>query len=765
MRAVRILILVAAVVVTFGAPSATQAATARVSVTGTSTQANDGSLDADPNEDGNLVAFSSRATNLVTDSNGVTDVFVRDRLASMTTRVSVSTAGVQANDFSDSSALSDDGWHVVYRSFATNLVGFDTNGVWDIYARNRQAGTTTMVSLTTANGLANGDSEQPSISDNGRYVAFTSVASNLAALATDVGYDVFLRDRDTDADGIFDEGGAVSTTLVSVDGTGTSSGNHFSFAPQISGNGRYVSFISYASDLGPSDTNGLSDVYVRDVQAGPTVRVSESSAGAEGDTDSYPGGISDNGRYVAFRSYATNLVSGDTNGMDDIFLRDRDTDGDGIFDEAGAVSTTRVSVSTAGAEADGPSNEAAISGDGLLVLFRSHATNLVSGDTNGTGDMFVRNVLNGRTTRVSIDSSGNQSDGDSSQPVVSGNGCAMVFGSVATNLAPSDTNGDADVFLYGGDRDGDALCDDWETGGIDYDGDGTVDLALNSSPFNANMNHKDLFAEIDWMDCNQGGCVMFDTHNHQPLAGTLTDVTNAFAAAPITNPDGLGGITLHLMSDEAVREIEPVLFLTRGAGATDDFDDIKAGNPANPCGAGASDGHFGTSADRSSGNCANILGARRLSFRYTIFGHNWTPGIGSAGVAELPGNDFMVTLGGWNALAITTAGGQRVTEAGTLMHEMGHTLNLRHGGGSDANCKPNYLSIMSYALTYENMDSTRPLDYSRQLLNPLNESSLSEPAGIGGPAGRRTIYGTGGTAHWGTPTPGWTGTTTRTRST
>lgn len=308
------------------------------------------------------------------------------------------------------------------------------------------------------------------------------------------------------------------------------------------------------------------------------------------------------------------------------------------------------------------------------------------------------------------------------------------------------------------DSDEDGLLDHWETTGIDFDGNGgTVDLALQSAPFNAKPDHKDLFVEVDYMP----GVAGASGHpSHQPIAAGMADVVTAFAAAPVTNPDAVNGITIHNLVDESVPEIASMTFSTRVTGPQNDFDDIKLGEPANPCGTGANDGHFGTSADRASTNCTNIIAARRLVFRYALFAHSYTEAPTSSGRSELPGNDFVVTLGaatpafytqihGGNCKAGESAVdcGRREAEQGTYMHELGHTLNLRHGGDQNTNCKPNYLSIMSYTRQFPMFDPIRPLEYSPQTLPTLNETSLSEPAGISGPSGRFTIFGVGGAPH------------------
>ncbi|MEK6303911.1 MAG: BACON domain-containing carbohydrate-binding protein [Acidobacteriota bacterium] len=337
------------------------------------------------------------------------------------------------------------------------------------------------------------------------------------------------------------------------------------------------------------------------------------------------------------------------------------------------------------------------------------------------------------------------------------------------------------------DSDEDGLLDNWETMGVDFDGNGTIDLALNQAPFNSNPTRKDLFVEIDYMD--GGG------HTHRPdrrpdgnpLAGAtvIQAVTNAFAAAPVTNLAGANGITLHAMVDESLPEINSIRFASRGPGATDDFYDLKwgsnaAGNQGNMCGIGANDGHFGSAADRSSANCASVLGARRLIFRYCIFAHDHTEAPVSSGRAELPGNDFIVSLRvhepaaipDWEKQARIQAnrwGGATFDrewadiQAGTFMHEMGHTLGLRHGGVDHINCKPNYLSVMSYSRQMNaagipvgvpgapNMPirTNRPLDYARGFnggpLPALNETTLNEAGGINGAAGLLTRFGIGAT--------------------
>jgi Tol biopolymer transport system component len=229
------------------------------------------------------------------------------------------------------------------------------------------------------------------------------------------------------------------TTRISVDSAGEeATGETFgSSEPSISDSGRFVAFSSFAGNLVPGDTNGTFDIFVHDRKTGVTTRVSVDSAGDESNGDSVTPSISAFGRFVAFRSFASNLVPDDTNGVSDIFVHDRQT---GV--------TTRVSVDSAGNESNGVSDAPSISGDGRYVAFQSDATNLVPGDTNRVANIFVHDRKTGLTTRVSRDSAGGQPNGPSVAPSISANGRFVAFGSSATNLVPGDTNGVSDIFIY-----------------------------------------------------------------------------------------------------------------------------------------------------------------------------------------------------------------------------------------------------------------------------------------------------------------------------
>ena len=214
----------------------------------------------------------------------------------------------------------------------------------------------------------------------------------------------------------------------------------------ISADGRFVVFTSADTNLVPNDTNGFDDVFVRDLVAGTTIRVSVATGGAEGNGESTEASLTSDGRFVVFTSEADQLVANDTNGTWDIFVHDRDPDGNGLFDESNAT-TERVDVASDGTEANNGSTVPSISDNGDKIAFRSSSTNLIANDKNGKADIFVHVRSTGLTARVSKATSGVAADGDSDQPQISGDGSAVVFRSIATNLAGIDGNGDWDIFV------------------------------------------------------------------------------------------------------------------------------------------------------------------------------------------------------------------------------------------------------------------------------------------------------------------------------
>ncbi len=342
--------------------------TERVSVGNGGVQGNGESKRSVISGDGRYVAFISLASNFaIGDLNLTYDIFVRDRLLGTTTLVSQSTAGIIGNGLSTRPAISADGRYVAFRSLADNLVAGDFNFVGDIFVRDLVAGTTELISVSSTGLQANAKSDRPSISADGRYVAFYSDADNLVVGDTNLTRDIFVRDR------------LLGTTVrVSVSSTGVE-GNGPSSRPSISADGRYVAYRSLSSNLVPGDTNLVEDVFVHDLQTGTTTRVSVASSGAEGNGGSTVPAISGDGRYVAFRSLASNLVPGDINNAWDVFVHDTLTG-----------TTTMVSLSTGSFLGNGNSTRPSVNGDGSRIAFQSLASNLVLGDTNLAEDVFVR---------------------------------------------------------------------------------------------------------------------------------------------------------------------------------------------------------------------------------------------------------------------------------------------------------------------------------------------------------------------------------------
>ena len=402
--------------------------------------------DSAVSDNGRYVAFASEAGNLIHGDDSDSDVFVRDTVAGTTTMVSVSSAEEPGNNHSGSPSggwtvdMSADGRYVVFSSWATNLVSGDTNGGTDVFVRDTAAGTTSRVSVSSSEAQANGWSGGPSISPDGRFVTFVSTATNLVSGDTNGVEDVFVRDL------------LNGTTIRASVGASGAQANGTSYDASISSDGRYVAFTSNASNLVSGDTRmcpssfgdyNCVDVFRRDTVLNTTVKVSVSSTGAQGFTDAtdYPPAMSGDGRYVTFVSDSANLVPNDNNGHRDMFVRDV-TNG----------TTSLVTVNSNGQQANsyvyhGP----AISPDGRYIAFSNRAWNLHSEtygeDSNDASDVFVRDTVTGVTTRASSDSNGEAGWQESFFPDISADGRYVSFTSDASNLVPNDDNYEADVFL------------------------------------------------------------------------------------------------------------------------------------------------------------------------------------------------------------------------------------------------------------------------------------------------------------------------------
>jgi Tol biopolymer transport system component len=383
---------------------------------------------------GRYIAFDSVATNLLDDpfspdSNGFSDVFVQDREEQTMQLVSVGSSGVQGDAGSYLPDISEDGRYVVYGSAASNLVAGDTNGAGDVFRHDTATLRTVRVSLAGDGSQANGESGMsgPKASADATRVAFASAASNLVPGDTNGASDVFVRDVD-----------AGTTRLVSVDSSGGPA-NDTSYMGAISADGNVVAFSSAATDLIVADQNGRQDVFVRNLSTGTTTLVSVSTTGVPGNSDSLSPAVSSDGRYVAFVSYASNLVLGDDNGTYDVFVRDMR-----------AGTTTLVSVAQDGSPGNGGSAAPSISSNGRFVAFASWATDLFTDPLppGGVSEIYERDTGNGTMSRLSVSSNDVWGNRSSWSPDISADGLFVGYQSTATNLVDSGIGAYGDVFTH-----------------------------------------------------------------------------------------------------------------------------------------------------------------------------------------------------------------------------------------------------------------------------------------------------------------------------
>jgi hypothetical protein len=403
--------------------------TSRVTVAYDGEEANDASHYPVVSGDGQIVAFGSSAVNIVRrDLNRVPDIFVRDLSTGENSRVSVASDGTQADGASHRAALSQDGRFVAFQSAARNLVSGDTNGVHDVFVHDRQTGSTSRVSVASDGTQGNAASQNPKLSADGRWVTFSTTATNLAPGAVGPKAKVLLHDRETGV-----------TTEVSVRPDG-SSATEDSVLPTISADGRYVGFISNDRQIVPAPRFISFSAYVRDVQAGTTVRVNETPLSSLGYAIPKPGTpltVSPDGRFATLYTDSA-MVPEDTNRVTDAYRI-----------ELATGTMVRVSVGSDGVQADLASGllitGAVMSADGRYVVFDSDARNLVPDDTNGLRDIFVRDTVDGTTTLVSTGSVTNTRP--SYYPAVSDDGSVVVFITDGA-LVADDTNVRNDVYLH-----------------------------------------------------------------------------------------------------------------------------------------------------------------------------------------------------------------------------------------------------------------------------------------------------------------------------
>ncbi len=380
-------------------------------------------------------------------------------------------------------AISADGRFTVFVTESRNLAPGDDDDLEDVYLKDLQSGAVTLVSQGIDGKAANAAAQVPAISSDGNTVVFASSASNLVVGDDDGARDVFAFDRVT---------GLIERVSRNPEGTGNPSSSDL---PSVSADGRYVAFRSRRTDLAPGEDENSTqdDVYVFDRQLTLWERANVSTSGEQGNQRAFRFAISRNGRYVAFDSRADNLVDGDENDRDDVFLRDRtmgttvrvtvDLSGDefpspsaddlsvsdtgvvafssrqallsndtnvstDVYTASASVgSLSLVSVNSSNESSNGISDEPEISANGLAVVFRSTATDLADGDDEGQDDIFVRDLVGGTTTRVSVSAPMTGGNNDSEGGSINDDGSAVVFSSRASDLVLPDDNFQQDVFL------------------------------------------------------------------------------------------------------------------------------------------------------------------------------------------------------------------------------------------------------------------------------------------------------------------------------
>jgi Tol biopolymer transport system component len=395
--------------------------------------------------DGRYVVFSSLAEDLIAhDDNGFRDVFLRDRRTGTTIRISVAhDTGGDSDGDSDFATISDDGRFIAYSSEAGDLVANDGNAFKDVFVYDRDTGATTRISTASGGGDVDGDSHLPSISGDGRFIAFGSGATNLVAGGANSNGDIY----------VFDQWLGTTTKVTERhDGSLTETN---SWRPVISADGSCVVFVGGDTELVPGDTNGVPDVFVSDLDTGTIERVSVHSSGAQGTARCGAASVSADCTVIAFQSQAEDLVNDDDNGFSDIFVRDRT-----------AATTTRVSVSTNGQQGNEGSWQATVSHDGRFVAFTTDADTLVDDAVVGPDYVLSHDRLTGITRRHSQLFEGPAGDSYSRRPSVTADGRHIIFESDASNFIDDDTNLAQDVYIAWGPAI--VLMDDFESSDMSF---------------------------------------------------------------------------------------------------------------------------------------------------------------------------------------------------------------------------------------------------------------------------------------------------------
>lgn len=394
-------------------------------------EGNSDSTRSDVSADGRFVAFDSKATNLdPLDTDSFEDIYVKDLATGGIVLASVAPGKSKGNGkgkggggsptkgnlYSLRPSLSGDGSLVAFDTGSSNLHPDDPFGGLDIYVKNLLTGELILASRAADGTKGNGPSARASISDDGTKVAFQSAATNLDALDTETTYDVYVKDLVTG-----------SVDLVSVTAAGVK-GNGVSFTPTISPNGTRVAFSSQSTNLHPADTDTVADLYVKDLVTGELFLASSSDEGVSGNGSSFGASLSEDGSVVAFTSQASNLDPADPDAWEDAYVKDLRT-GDLIL----------VSAASDGTKGDGLSGSGSITADGRLVAFESLSTNLHPADQDGFDDVFLKDLVTGEISLLSVTAAGEKGTGHSGGVSASADAAIVAFSSTASNLHPDMT--------------------------------------------------------------------------------------------------------------------------------------------------------------------------------------------------------------------------------------------------------------------------------------------------------------------------------------
>jgi Tol biopolymer transport system component len=337
--------------------------------------------------------------------------------------ISATALGISASAASLEPSISGNGRYVVFASRAPELLPGGEQGRYNVLVRDTRTLVTEAVSVTRDGLAPDGNSYHPGLSRDGRYVVFVSDASNLVTEGPVAPATVYLWDS--------------KAQMIKPVSPVVTSGNPSGYAgrPVVSAHGRVVAFDSESASLVAGDANGVSDVFAYDVGTARLVRESVSSGQTDADGASWAPSISDDGRFITFESFATNIVNTEMNGHSGIFVRDRRR-----------LETRLITIGLDGGPANGNSYGAAISRSGRFVAFVSEASNLVAGDTNGKSDIFLADIRKHSIQRVSVSSDGDEANGFSASPAISATGRFIAFTSLASNLVALDSNGELDTF-------------------------------------------------------------------------------------------------------------------------------------------------------------------------------------------------------------------------------------------------------------------------------------------------------------------------------